>query len=67
MIKQLSNISPFHVLIIRRKSFLNDCQNGGEAMEVDEEARGEEGEEDDYTAVVLMDSVIEDWRFEGMY
>ncbi|KAJ5286459.1 hypothetical protein N7524_001765 [Penicillium chrysogenum] len=34
--------------------------NGGEAMEVDEEARGEEGEEDDYTAVVLMDSVIEE-------
>ncbi|KAJ5793908.1 hypothetical protein N7457_000507 [Penicillium paradoxum] len=36
--------------------------NGGEAMEVDgeEEGAGEEGEEADYTAVVLMDGVVEE-------
>ncbi|OQE38363.1 hypothetical protein PENCOP_c008G05279 [Penicillium coprophilum] len=32
----------------------------GEAMEVDGEGEGEEGEEEDYTAVVLMDGVIEE-------
>lgn len=34
----------------------------GEAMEVDgdEEGAGEEGEDADYTAVVLMDSVVEE-------
>ncbi|KAJ5181484.1 hypothetical protein N7449_011631 [Penicillium cf. viridicatum] len=34
--------------------------NGEDAMEVDGEAEGEEGEEEDYTAVVLMDGVIEE-------
>lgn len=34
--------------------------NGEDAMEVDGEAGGEEGEEEDYTSVVLMDSVIEE-------
>ncbi|KXG46539.1 uncharacterized protein PGRI_053950 [Penicillium griseofulvum] len=34
--------------------------NGHDAMEVDGAAEGEEGEEEDYTAVVLMDAVIEE-------
>lgn len=34
--------------------------NGGDVMDVDGEAEDEEGEEDDYTAVVLMDGVIEE-------
>jgi hypothetical protein len=34
--------------------------NGHDAMEVDGVAEGEEGEEEDYTAVVLMDAVIEE-------
>ncbi|KAJ5950251.1 uncharacterized protein N7479_008664 [Penicillium vulpinum] len=34
--------------------------NGHDAMEVDGEAEGEESEEADYTAIVLMDSVIEE-------
>lgn len=37
-----------------------EAANGEDAMEVDGEAEGEAGEEDDYTAVVLMDSVIEE-------
>lgn len=34
--------------------------NGEHVMEVDGEAEGEEGEEEDYTAVVLMDGVVEE-------
>ncbi|KAJ9489901.1 hypothetical protein VN97_g3365 [Penicillium thymicola] len=34
--------------------------NGEDVMEVDGEAEGEEGEEEDYTAVVLMDGVVEE-------
>ncbi|KAJ5561524.1 hypothetical protein N7535_004014 [Penicillium sp. DV-2018c] len=34
--------------------------NGHDEMEVDGEGAGEEGEETDYTAVVLMDAVIEE-------
>ena len=36
-----------------------EVANGEEAMEVDREGEGE-AEEDDYTAVVLMDAVIEE-------